>query len=471
MSKEEFLKIQTCVLKVNIHCDGCKQKVKKTLQKIDGVYTIKIDSEQGKVTVSGNIDAATLVKKLTKNGKHAEIWGARKANNNHQNQLNNQFKSMHTGNGKGGNNKGQGQKNGGSNPLKGGPQPQGQHPQIQQLQQLQQLKGFQDLKIPPQLMKDMRIPINNKDQNQKNVKFSLPEDEYMTDDDDYDDDDYDDDDDDYEDDEMDDMHVHNKKPVMSNGHGGAQMPNMMMNNMLKGVGNAGNNGGNGGGNLKGGSGGGNIPVQMNLGGANGGKKGGNMNNNGGNQNQGGGKGGKKGGGQPQDGKNGGGQNKNGNGNSFNANGAKNGGGMKDMYHGMMPNMMNVGQMGKNMPMPMSQMGNLPMSQMGNISAVQGLPASAANGGGGGGAGYFPGGAAPEQMTGNPYYQQQLATMMMNQQRANGNERFHPMMYARPPPAVNYMPPYPPYPYPPPPGEQVDQYSMFSDENTSGCTVM
>jgi hypothetical protein len=36
MSKEEFMKIQTCVLKVNIHCDGCKQKVKKILQKIEG---------------------------------------------------------------------------------------------------------------------------------------------------------------------------------------------------------------------------------------------------------------------------------------------------------------------------------------------------------------------------------------------------------------------------------------------------
>lgn len=28
--------MQTCVLKVNIHCDGCKDKVRKILQKIDG---------------------------------------------------------------------------------------------------------------------------------------------------------------------------------------------------------------------------------------------------------------------------------------------------------------------------------------------------------------------------------------------------------------------------------------------------
>ncbi|KAH6757423.1 Heavy metal transport/detoxification superfamily protein [Perilla frutescens var. hirtella] len=180
MSKEEFLKIQTCVLKVNIHCDGCKQKVKKILQKIDGVYTTKIDSEQGKVTVSGNVDPATLIKKLTKNGKHAEIWGA---------------------------------------------------------------------------------------------------------------------------------------------------PNPNINNQLK-----------------------NLQID-------------------------------------------------------NAKGA----------------------------------------------------------------------AGPEQMAGNPYYQQQMAAMMMNQRAAavgGGNERFQPMMYARPPPAVNYMPPpYPPYPYPAPPGERADQYAMFSDENTSSCSVM
>ncbi|KAK1294681.1 hypothetical protein QJS10_CPA16g01370 [Acorus calamus] len=81
MSKEEginFLKIQTCVLKVNIHCDGCKQKVKKILHKIDGVYKTTIDAEQGKVTVSGNVDPAILIKKLVKSGKHAELWGSPK---------------------------------------------------------------------------------------------------------------------------------------------------------------------------------------------------------------------------------------------------------------------------------------------------------------------------------------------------------------------------------------------------------
>ncbi|XP_027151584.1 heavy metal-associated isoprenylated plant protein 37 [Coffea eugenioides] len=77
MSKDEdfkLLKIQTCALRVNIHCDGCKQKVKKLLQRIEGVYQVSIDAEQQKVTVSGGVDSATLIKKLVRAGKHAELW-------------------------------------------------------------------------------------------------------------------------------------------------------------------------------------------------------------------------------------------------------------------------------------------------------------------------------------------------------------------------------------------------------------
>lgn len=39
-----------------------------------GVYTTTIDSQQQKVTVTGNIEAEILLKKLKKSGKHAEIW-------------------------------------------------------------------------------------------------------------------------------------------------------------------------------------------------------------------------------------------------------------------------------------------------------------------------------------------------------------------------------------------------------------
>ena len=47
-----------------------------------GVYSVSIDAEQQKVTVTGNVDAATLINKLVRRGKHAELWPP----NNHQNQ-------------------------------------------------------------------------------------------------------------------------------------------------------------------------------------------------------------------------------------------------------------------------------------------------------------------------------------------------------------------------------------------------
>ncbi|KAG0468310.1 hypothetical protein HPP92_017638 [Vanilla planifolia] len=70
----EPLKCQTWVLKVSIHCEGCKKKVKKVLQGIDGVYRIMVDAQLQKVTVTGNVDANLLMKRISKAGKHAELW-------------------------------------------------------------------------------------------------------------------------------------------------------------------------------------------------------------------------------------------------------------------------------------------------------------------------------------------------------------------------------------------------------------
>ncbi|KAI9114632.1 hypothetical protein K1719_014330 [Acacia pycnantha] len=40
--------MQKSVLKVNIHCDGCKHRVKKILQKIDGVHIKEVVSSAKK---------------------------------------------------------------------------------------------------------------------------------------------------------------------------------------------------------------------------------------------------------------------------------------------------------------------------------------------------------------------------------------------------------------------------------------
>ncbi|CAA0843108.1 Heavy metal transport/detoxification superfamily protein [Striga hermonthica] len=80
MGKDEektftFVKIKTHVLKVHIHCQGCMLKVKKLLRKVEGVYEVKIEAEQHKVTVAGKVKSTKLlIEKLAKSGKHAELW-------------------------------------------------------------------------------------------------------------------------------------------------------------------------------------------------------------------------------------------------------------------------------------------------------------------------------------------------------------------------------------------------------------
>ncbi|XP_058096187.1 heavy metal-associated isoprenylated plant protein 35-like [Magnolia sinica] len=73
MAKEGDLK--RVELKVSVNCcEGCKRKVKKTLQSISGVLETQIDGSQPKVTVIGKVDSQILIKKLGRVGKSAEIW-------------------------------------------------------------------------------------------------------------------------------------------------------------------------------------------------------------------------------------------------------------------------------------------------------------------------------------------------------------------------------------------------------------
>ncbi|XP_017256132.1 heavy metal-associated isoprenylated plant protein 33 isoform X1 [Daucus carota subsp. sativus] len=104
MSTQEIVKIKVCALRVSIHCDGCQKKVKKVLQKIEGVYKVSIDSEQGKVTVSGDFDPEILIKKLKKHGKRAELWDAPKPNTNGEQTQQPIVKDMQLDNGKEGKN-------------------------------------------------------------------------------------------------------------------------------------------------------------------------------------------------------------------------------------------------------------------------------------------------------------------------------------------------------------------------------
>ncbi|GAU30898.1 hypothetical protein TSUD_381120 [Trifolium subterraneum] len=505
MSKEEILKIQKYVLKVSIHCDGCKQKVKKILKKIDGVFITEIDAEQGMVTVYGIVDPNVVIKRLAKSGKPAEIWSNPKVNNNiNQNNIANLMKNMQIDNNTP-NNKGQmGPQNNQNQPKGsgGGQHQQGQNPQHQQLQQqqqqqqqlqqhlqqLQQMKGSGDLKVPQ--FKDTNMSIKmppNQNPNMKDVNISLPEDDDFDDDEmmDFDDDEYSDD---VSDDVMDNpQHPLNKMKLPIGANGPAHM---MINggNLM----NAQKGGENGGGNGKKSGGGGLGAVQVHgLGGGSDSKNvekkgcGGGGNDYG--QIQGGdnkNNGGKNEGGMPE-GKNG----------NKNVSGGTSGGGggaaeipnnngdtkvnkmsessIQDMMNNEFPNIGSQGHHPINMSgMPMG--GNMSMMNKmgGNMSAVQGHFAGAVTGSGGSGvvAGGY--GGPKMMMGGNPYQQQPYIAAMMNQQRGMPiGERFQPMMYAKPPMATNYMYP-PPYNYPPPSQYPQDSYSnFFNDENTSSCNIM
>ncbi|CAK9175832.1 unnamed protein product [Ilex paraguariensis] len=63
----------TCVLKVNLHCTACERTIHKVLRNINGVCSITIDGEHGKVTVSGTVDPHTLILALRKAGKKAKL--------------------------------------------------------------------------------------------------------------------------------------------------------------------------------------------------------------------------------------------------------------------------------------------------------------------------------------------------------------------------------------------------------------
>lgn len=72
---EQSLKYKTtCVLRVSIHCEGCKRKVIKLLRSLPGVENIEIERQQQRVVVTGDVSPESLIRKLVKSGKNAELW-------------------------------------------------------------------------------------------------------------------------------------------------------------------------------------------------------------------------------------------------------------------------------------------------------------------------------------------------------------------------------------------------------------
>lgn len=504
---------ESCVLKVNIHCDGCEQKVKKLLQKIEGVYSVRVDADEGKVVVAGDVDPAKLVKKLKRAGKHAEIWGGGQKgmmfNQNYP--INSPFQNMLVDNGKGAkDNKSQNHKGQKGSVVVGG----GHQGQVGQLEHFQNVKGVQDFKVPTK--------------EHKSVKFNLPEEDFGANDDDGFDE-HEDNFDDYDEEEEkgvghSTMHQNKMMPMMGDGrgpHGPAISNNSLKDNAY---GSRNNNGSVEKGDvidptmLFKGKGGNYIATKSdNSGGKKSGQKGENKNED---------KPKHKGGGfgdydnKKKNGKSDGGllgrflgfgkkskkvefeqvtygnrsKNQNNKGKEGKLKGHE---GKKDIDfddfgdYDDTPFHHKNSKRGKdeqtvpspkagNYPMdskggkedhmgPSPKMDDYPMShEMENIPAMQGVPSMKSGGGGYQGM----------QMQHAPYnnlQQQQYMTMMMNQpqqQQANvnnNNNMMYPpaMMYGMPHPSMNYMPP-PPMPSHP----MADPIThTFSDENVESCSIM
>lgn len=57
------------VYKLDLHCEGCVKKIKRTVRHFEGVETVKADLSANKVTVTGKMDAGKLRDKLAEKTK------------------------------------------------------------------------------------------------------------------------------------------------------------------------------------------------------------------------------------------------------------------------------------------------------------------------------------------------------------------------------------------------------------------
>ncbi|XP_076945152.1 uncharacterized protein LOC143616097 [Bidens hawaiensis] len=64
---------QVVVMRVSIHCQGCAEKVKKHLSKMEGVTSFSIDLETKRVTVMGHVSPVAVLESMSK-VKKAEFW-------------------------------------------------------------------------------------------------------------------------------------------------------------------------------------------------------------------------------------------------------------------------------------------------------------------------------------------------------------------------------------------------------------
>ncbi|XP_066309691.1 heavy metal-associated isoprenylated plant protein 28-like [Miscanthus floridulus] len=59
---------------VHMDCPGCEKKIRKAVQRLEGVHDVEIDMAQQKVTVNGDVEQKKVLKALRRTGRRAVLW-------------------------------------------------------------------------------------------------------------------------------------------------------------------------------------------------------------------------------------------------------------------------------------------------------------------------------------------------------------------------------------------------------------
>ncbi|XP_024526904.1 uncharacterized protein LOC112345095 [Selaginella moellendorffii] len=74
--------MQTVILKVGLHCEGCERRVKKALFNVKGTASVDVDKNREWIKVTGFVDPSKLLKAVKKTGKPVELWNYPNGNGN-----------------------------------------------------------------------------------------------------------------------------------------------------------------------------------------------------------------------------------------------------------------------------------------------------------------------------------------------------------------------------------------------------
>ncbi|WJX74320.1 hypothetical protein P8452_57987 [Trifolium repens] len=126
--KPKELPFTTATLKMELHCQGCIERIRKTVSKAKGVNHVAIDKEKETVTVKGTMDVKMLMENLKKRFKRkVEVVQPKKdkdkenekeGNKGEKSENDGEKKKNNQKGGEGGNKKSDGNGNGGDNNAK-----------------------------------------------------------------------------------------------------------------------------------------------------------------------------------------------------------------------------------------------------------------------------------------------------------------------------------------------------------------